>query len=378
MATTHALIATLESLVDRLADLPPTQAPLLTLYLDGRPGPQGRDQVHPFLTKELRSRRRGLPTHADKTSYDADVERIQKWVRDELPASANGAAVFACSAAGIFEAAAFDPPIEGHQLHVGRRPHIYPLMQILDRYRRYAAVLADSASTRIYVFGLNTRLAARQVEGVRMHGIEGLDSSEHRYQRHADEHRRQHIREVAHILDRMVAAERIDIVMLAGDEEVLPLLRDALPKSVLAKVVDVVHLDSRTPEHEVLSATLEALRRHDARTDAEKVQRLLDEYRAGALGVVGVPATRLALTMGQVDELLLSSAAALTVDDEDLAEKTAEEREDLRTVTAEELATQARQTGAKVTFIEDVSLLKDVGGVGALLRFRIVPNPPPA
>ena len=86
----------------------------------------------------------------------------------------------------------------------------------------------------------------------------------------------------------------------------------------------------------------------------------------------------LALTMGQVDELLLTSPAVLTVEEEELAEQAAEEREDLRTVTAEDLAQKARQNGAKVSFVEDANLLKDVGGVGALLRFRIVPNPPPA
>jgi peptide subunit release factor 1 (eRF1) len=34
------------------------------------------------------------------------------------------------------------------------------------------------------------------------------------------------------------------------------------------------------------------------------------------------------------------------------------------------LVTRARQTGARVTFIEDPALLSGVGGVGALLRYR--------
>jgi peptide subunit release factor 1 (eRF1) len=38
---------------------------------------------------------------------------------------------------------------------------------------------------------------------------------------------------------------------------------------------------------------------------------------------------------------------------------------------ADELVTKARQTSARITFIEDRSLLKDWGGVAALLRFRI-------
>jgi peptide subunit release factor 1 (eRF1) len=38
---------------------------------------------------------------------------------------------------------------------------------------------------------------------------------------------------------------------------------------------------------------------------------------------------------------------------------------------ADELVTKAQQTDARIIFIEDRSLLADVGGVGALLRFRV-------
>lgn len=38
---------------------------------------------------------------------------------------------------------------------------------------------------------------------------------------------------------------------------------------------------------------------------------------------------------------------------------------------SDELFTRAQQTAARIRFIEDATLLADVGGVGALLRFRI-------
>jgi peptide subunit release factor 1 (eRF1) len=38
---------------------------------------------------------------------------------------------------------------------------------------------------------------------------------------------------------------------------------------------------------------------------------------------------------------------------------------------ADELVARAKQTGARLTFIEDAELLSDYGGVAALLRFRI-------
>ena len=38
---------------------------------------------------------------------------------------------------------------------------------------------------------------------------------------------------------------------------------------------------------------------------------------------------------------------------------------------ADELVARAKQTGARITFIEDAELLSEYGGVAALLRFRI-------
>ena len=38
---------------------------------------------------------------------------------------------------------------------------------------------------------------------------------------------------------------------------------------------------------------------------------------------------------------------------------------------ADTLVAKARQTSARVTFVEDAALLAEAGGVGALLRFRL-------
>jgi peptide subunit release factor 1 (eRF1) len=380
---THPPVAALEALVDRLAQLPPVEAPFLSLYLDARPNQHGQHQIQPFLSKELRSRRRALElSHDHRVSYDRDAERIQRWIDESLPRSANGAAVFACSAAGVFETAAVDPPIESHRLHVGRRPHLYPLMHILDRYRRYVAVVADTVYARIYVFGLNTRLEAHEIKGEDPEAFAGFSNSELRYQRQLEKWYAHNAKEVSQALERIVREERLDTILLAGDEVVLPVLQAELHPSVRSKVVDVMRLDIRTPEAEVLRKSLEAFLRHDAKTDAEKVKQVVNEFRAGGLGVVGVRPTRRALLMGQVDELLLSAdPSALSADDAEADEEFRETGEDLRTVTAEELANRARQTDARVTFIEDADLLRAFGGVAARLRFRIVPpggrNPVP-
>jgi peptide subunit release factor 1 (eRF1) len=123
------------------------------------------------------------------------------------------------------------------------------------------------------------------------------------------------------------------------------------------------------------------MRRKDAETDAERVQELIGAWQSNGLGVVGPEATLNALRMGQVDELLLAGTAgelavARLPDDAApghlLANTSAPSGVDEpRLKLADELVTRAHQTSARLRFIEDQGLLKELGGVGALLRFRL-------
>ena len=100
--------------------------------------------------------------------------------------------------------------------------------------------------------------------------------------------------------------------------------------------------------------------------------------------------TRKAFELGQVDELLVSATLDRAASQEDeavnagsartvAAGRTGSGTKEASTAVdvsaaervAEELVTKAAQTGARVTFIEDASLLAHVDGVGAFLRFSL-------
>jgi peptide subunit release factor 1 (eRF1) len=195
--------------------------------------------------------------------------------------------------------------------------------------------------------------------------------SQARYQRHTENYHIQHAKEVVDALARVVRDESIGAVVIAGDDVIAPLLKDQLPKDIAARVIDI-KLEARAPEHVVLERTIAALRDRDRETDRESVDELIGAYRAGGLAVAGVEATRKALDMGQVDELIIAaSPAAIAVkssekapDPKAEADVTAAER------TADELVAKARQTSATIRFIEDPALLSAIEGVGALLRFK--------
>jgi peptide subunit release factor 1 (eRF1) len=375
---------TLEHHLDELAAFEPAGLPVVSLYLNTRPDQHGRDNFDSFVRKEFAARVRSYaPDSPERVSFERDAERIKSYLREDLRPSANGVAVFACAGAGHYlKALQLDAPVPQHRLHVGALPHLYPLARLIDQHPRYVALLADTNSARLFVFGLGRILGSAEVSSAKVSRTRGGGWSQMRYQRHADNFHLLHAKEVVEVLGRVVREEGADFVVLAGDEVIIPLLRDHLPARLKEKVVDVLRLDIRTPEHEVLKATMESLREHNTQTDAEKVRRLLDEYRAGGLAVVGARDTLSALYQGQADELLLSaSAREIRCEGEEFDGAAAKVHgvpaqlfsggAEPHLVAADLIVAHARQTGARVTFVEDAALLADVGGVGALLRYRL-------
>jgi peptide chain release factor subunit 1 len=374
----------LNDLMERLTGFEATEFPVISLYLNAQANQHGRDDYDRFLRKELNERARTFEPHSPaRESFDRDAEKITRYIAEEVRPSANGIAIFACAGAGdFFEAVQLDAPIESNRLFVYKQPHLYPLARLMDQYPRYAVLLADTNFARIFVFSRNRTLESKEIQGVKTHHTDIGGWSQNRYQRHIEEYHLQHAKEVVEALHRIVEKDQAEHVILAGDETtIIPLLREQMPKALLEKVIDVVRLDINTPEHEVLQTTLEALRAHDAETDAEKVGRLLDEYRADGLAVVGVADTLAALSNGQVEELLISASLRNIRYDEREVNKVLEAYAPLADteadaseprMIADELVSRAQQlSAARVTFIEDESLLNGVGGTGALLRYKI-------
>jgi peptide subunit release factor 1 (eRF1) len=356
MATksTTALETPLRDQLDRLAAIEPSERSIISLYLDLRPDQNGqRMHVDTFLRNSFDEQLRSRTPHA-RADLERSAQRIAQYIANQAPRSAKGLAIFASTTDDLFEAIPFDVPFERPSIHVDAVPHLYPLAQVNDRYPRYAALLMDTNSADLYVFALGATKRRESVhsEKTRRTSIGGW--SQARYQRRAQNVHKQHVKEVVDLLDKIVSEERLNHIVIACDEVARPFLMAQLPKHLAEKVIDMANVDVKSlPEHELLAETMAALRQADAKTDAEHVKRMLDAWRAGGLAVAGIEATTRALEMRQVEELLIAA------------------QPDRVAGPVDELVAKAQQNSARIRFVEDENLLADVGGVGALLRFKI-------
>ncbi|MFN7945365.1 MAG: Vms1/Ankzf1 family peptidyl-tRNA hydrolase [Blastocatellia bacterium] len=369
----------LNKLLDRLAAIEPADSPFISLYLNTQPDNTGRDHFEAYLRKEFKARADEFELRSpERESFDRDCERINAWLRDELRASANGAAVFACAGANdFFEAVQLDVPIGESQLFTGRQPYLFPLELVNDQYPSFAVLVADTNTAHLYVFGLGEKIEQQDVTGVNINRSQVGGWSQARYQRHVDNFHHQHAKEVIDELTVLMSREDIRWIVLAGDEVIIPLLREQLPKQLEDSVIDVLRLDISTPEQEVMKAGLEAVRAQNARDDAGRIEKLFDKDLGKGLSVSGAHETLQALIRGQVEELFLTAAPQsvtddLVQDDMPFVETALSQTDaDRRVMIADELIRRAHCTDARITFIEDNSLLEPYGGVSAKLRFSL-------
>jgi peptide subunit release factor 1 (eRF1) len=382
--TSPALATPLRDQLEKLAAVEPQQSPVLSVYLNLAADQHGRDNHDAFLRKVFAERQKTFRDNTpERASFDRDAERIHAYLA-EVNRSSDAVAIFACAAANdLFETVQLQVPIDEHWFFVGDVPHLYPLAKLVDQYPRYAAVVLDTNRARIVVFGLGTTERREQITNVKTRRNSMGGWSQARYQRRAENFHLHHVKEVVETLDKIVAAENIPHVVIAGDEVVVPIVKEQLPQRLLSKLVDFIQLDKNVPEDELLRTTLELLREKDVEDDRAAVQEVVGAWQGSGLGVVGPEATLSAFTLGQVDELLITGTADTlkpvqnmppdSVVGEVAATTSAPSgaAADQQLELAAELINRAHQTGARIRIIEDVELLKDYGGVAASLRFRV-------
>lgn len=354
----------LHAVLDRLADYESDSGSVVSVYLDLKPE-QATQPFTAFLADAMKE-------HDDIVD---ELKKVSEFIETEKPSS-QALAVF-CSVKDpqLFEALQLDAPLGAHRLYIDHEPHVFPLERLADQYQSYAALLVNTNAARLYVFSAGAAERQITVKNKKGKRVSAGGWSQARYQRRVENLHTKHMKEVGDAVERLVREENIARVLVAGDEVALPLLREQLSAATRELLTEVAGVDIKTPEAEVFRVTLDAFREADQQGDQEHVDAVLNAYRSGGLGTVGLAGVKAALERGQVDRLLVpatpskGAADRASTDADGTGPK--EERSEIDEAAIEELVTLARRTDAAITFIEDARLLVPARHVAATLRYRI-------
>jgi peptide chain release factor subunit 1 len=372
-------------ILQKLKTFEATDKPFISIYLNAEANEHGRDDFNIFLKKQLSVNEDKFAVDSDeRKSFDEDLKRINDYA-ERVSASAEGVAIFACAGEDFFQTYEFDVPFEKNQFQIMNKPHIFPLARMVDQNPQFAVVVADSDEAKIFVMQRGEILNLEEIENEKYSRSEKGGWSQMRFERHIDEMRKQHAKEISDELEKIVRDEDIRQIVLAGNKDVvIPLLKEELSDFLQAKVAGEIRMEISASEDEIKDKANSAIKQFDTLQDVEKIKQLKEENYEGGKGITGVAETLKALANGQVQELYLTSKFdELKYNEEDI-QKILEayapnkegkmfDAEHSRQI-ADDMILRALDSADRIRFIEDGSLLESFGGTAALLRYSMVAN----
>jgi peptide chain release factor subunit 1 len=386
----------LSNTIETLAAFEPSGAKFISIYLDAKAKENGREDYGAWLKTQFYEYGVQFENSEEiERDYKEIQERIYDFLETQAEDAANGIAVFAEVGGEFFETVQLDEAFPNNRFFVFDRPHLFPLVRIVEQNPKYAVLWADTNKADIYIFGgendLNveteTRAKVEEIQNTTTQRTKVGGWSQARYQRHIENFHLQHAKETVEELEKLMRKAKIEHLVLCGDETtIMPILRPQLSKETDEKVIAVLNMSQYASEEEIREKTRESLSIENATKDKERVERLFNAAKSSAgLGTLGVEETLAALSNGQVEELVLSAnfeaikynprevekvLKDYAPGDDNSASEELPEASEKRQI-GDELIIRALNSAAKIVFIEDESLLESEGGVGAVLRYNM-------
>lgn len=390
-----------------LNNAPPSHDHTLSVYLDTSIERIPRRDYVTFFRNSARAVREEIAADASEQlkSFDLAVATTEEFLRQEFAPKNPGVALFVSLEPAYFLVVPL-PGRPAQDVFWGTEAFVTPLIGAMDEYEQVAVALVDKREARLYSIYLGAidlyrafesefigRHAAgdwpRRTRSSRVRAgrytpgtggtIAWSGMAQSRQRRKHDELAGQHIGDVAQALTQMMHERPFDRLFLAGTEEAVVMLRNALPRSLKARLAETLRLPINAAQHEILEVVLDAAQRREREEEVETVKRLIDQ--AGiSVAVTGLSETLAAANDGRIDLLVIVSAFTGTA-------AVCEQCGRLTTATSicpscgselvvvqnirERLVMDVIDQGGHVELVNGpaADLLNTIGGVGAFLRY---------
>jgi peptide chain release factor subunit 1 len=292
----------------------------------------------------------------------ADADRIERYLATAASPAARGIAIFASAQHGLFEALETPEPFT-NEVAVRAEPSLFQLARLLDDTETAVVAVVALNVARLFAVRAGRLIAAEQRtdDPKLFHKVSGTNAmNQKHYQSHANMRRAEFARQVAGMAEQLVRREDARHVIVAGELEAITRLRQALSPHIVSMLSEhSPRLDVHAPVSAIAAEVEPLLRAAERDEERDVVERLLAGVQADELGLAGLEATQAALRAGQVDVLVLSAATVFPAE------------------TRSALIELAVRSGARVEVVAESATLEHLGGVGALLRYRVASLTPP-
>jgi len=330
-------------------------------------------------------------SRAQLEAVEADLDRIRVFFRDHGDEFGQGVALFASSAANLWEV--YEAPREvGNHVEVDFRPVIAPLVRVLELCEPFCVCLVSRDRARIFMghmseFGERAVRLDQEVPGQHEQG----GWSQARYQRHIEEHVHQHFKRLAADLFALFEQEPFRFLVLGGPHEVVSDFLDYLHPYLRERYIGTFYVLMEASAKQVREEAAKIVREWLRQEKQRYLDLLRNEALSNDMGVTGLEKVVEALQMGNVLSLIVDDrleAPGSSCLHCGAVQPPAAEQPDRclycggpvrrhANIVPKVYANAYRQK-ANLVFLTERELqeqLAELGGIGAILRFRVTPAP---
>jgi peptide subunit release factor 1 (eRF1) len=349
--------------------------PVLSVYLNTDPTEGSADAYKLRLRNMLKD-----------IDLPEDASAVERYFDHEHDWFGKSVAVFSCEPEGFFRAYAFAVPLRD-RLRSGERAYVKPLANLMDLYGGYGVALVDKQGARLFYFNLGE---LREQEGMlgeavrhtkrgggsaapgRRGGIAGQTN-------YTEEVTERNMKDAAEFAARFFTENNVRRVLIGGTEDNVTLFRSQLPKAWQSLVVGSFPMSMTASHNEVHERALEIGRRAERKRDQQLVKAAVTGAAKGRGGVINLDNTLGAVHEGRVQTLLIvegfrapgfrcTGCGYLTAQEFASCPFCGNAFE--RIPDAVEMAVRrVMQDGGEVEVLQDGDGVKEIGGIGALLRY---------
>jgi peptide chain release factor subunit 1 len=352
----------------------------VSLYLNVNPVTNPGGDYSIWLKNALKEAAETLDKSGLK-KVEKDFNAIEAYVQSNRRNFKKGLALISSEEKSFWREYLLSVPVK-NELIVEKTPFIKPLLEILDNYERYAVLLVDKESARIFLIHLGEITEYGEVHTPDVPGRHKKGGwsalAQHHYERHIDYHVALHLKDVVKRLESFLHGEEIGRLFIGGAESAVQMTMGRLPKAVTEKVAGTFHAGMFESNRDVLKKVEPVLRSFEKSARERAVRELITRAMKGDRAVVGVENVIGALQEGKVMRLLLqegfrqtgfqcSSCGALSIRGEVNCPYCGGKMDEVNYLI--DLAAQkAVEQGAPVETL-DSGELREAGNIGAFLRY---------
>lgn len=352
------------------------EAPVLSVFLDTSVNSENKRTYHVFLNQE-RSR---LGEKDSAGSLRRALERVEAWLESHFDQTSRGVAVFASVNGGWIRGFQLSVPLD-NRLHVGERPVVSPLLDVMQRYHHHGVVLVDREHLRILSLFMDRTVRELRVDTEPYpvpHDVKRGGYSAKDFQKRKLEEVRHFFREFADQVQDFVQRYRPDDLILLGTDENVKRFGEFLPAGVRDLVVHTGHAPVDASAAEVDRRLRPLFQELAERRTAEAVDLLRDRVEQRHMATSGFHRTLEQLQEGKVETLVIARGCdregaqcekcgfVLVRRDTACPYCGGEVRQGIDL--AEAMVRMAAEQDVAVAFVP-AETVSDLDGVGALLRF---------